>query len=157
MTMSKRFTFDTNLLIYAIDRDAGTKRERAIDLMSRAREADCVLLLQTLAEFYHATTRKGLIAPREAAALIDQWLIVFPAVGYGADTLQAALKRASRPSGKGGSGLWDALLIQSARAAGCAIFLTEDMQDGATIDGIAVRNPLLGSQLDPKLVVELGL
>ena len=36
---------------------------------------------------------------------------------------------------------WDALLVQTARRAGCTTLLTEDLQDGRRFDGIVVRNP----------------
>ena len=38
---------------------------------------------------------------------------------------------------------WDALIIHSARQAGCSILLTEDLQPGQTIDGVRMVNPFL--------------
>lgn len=36
---------------------------------------------------------------------------------------------------------WDALVVRSASAAGCGRLLSEDMQDGQTIDGVRIENP----------------
>jgi predicted nucleic acid-binding protein len=36
---------------------------------------------------------------------------------------------------------WDALLLASANAAGCAIFLSEDLNDGQTYGAVKVVNP----------------
>ena len=48
----ERVTLDTNVLIYAIDKDADPKQERAIDLIENcALSNDCVLTIQALAEF----------------------------------------------------------------------------------------------------------
>jgi predicted nucleic acid-binding protein len=40
-----------------------------------------------------------------------------------------------------GFSFWDALIVAAARRLGCAILLTEDLQDGQDLDGMVVRNP----------------
>lgn len=37
--------------------------------------------------------------------------------------------------------LYDALIVAAATQAGCRLLLSEDMADGATIDGLTIRNP----------------
>jgi hypothetical protein len=41
--------------------------------------------------------------------------------------------------------LWDALIVQAAKRAGCDEILTEDLTDGQTIEGIRIRNPFGGT------------
>jgi len=41
---------------------------------------------------------------------------------------------------------FDALLIATARRAGCHTFFTEDMQDGRSFEGITIRSPFRLSQ-----------
>jgi hypothetical protein len=36
---------------------------------------------------------------------------------------------------------WDSLVVAAARVQGCAILLSEDLQDGASFAGVTVRNP----------------
>ncbi len=36
---------------------------------------------------------------------------------------------------------WDALILASAREAGCEIFISEDLQDGARLFGLEIVNP----------------
>jgi predicted nucleic acid-binding protein len=36
---------------------------------------------------------------------------------------------------------YDALIVASARNAGCTLLLTEDLQAEAVIDGVRIRNP----------------
>ena len=55
---ANRLTLDTNILIYAIDRDAKDKHKRAISVIEQAIHLDCVLTLQALCELYAAATRK---------------------------------------------------------------------------------------------------
>ena len=40
-----------------------------------------------------------------------------------------------------GVNFWDALVIYTARAAGCRILYTEDLQHGRRFDGLEVVNP----------------
>jgi predicted nucleic acid-binding protein len=54
-------------------------------------------------------------------------------------------------------GLFDALLLATARQAGCTIMLSEDMHDGAGLDGIVVRNPFADQAVVDDLRPLLGL
>ena len=37
--------------------------------------------------------------------------------------------------------LYDALIVAAAMQAECRLLLTKDMEEGATIDGLTIRNP----------------
>jgi predicted nucleic acid-binding protein len=37
--------------------------------------------------------------------------------------------------------LWDALILEAARSAGCSTLLTEDLQPGFRYQGVTVENP----------------
>jgi predicted nucleic acid-binding protein len=36
---------------------------------------------------------------------------------------------------------WDALIVRSARAAGCSVVFTEDMKPGQSYDGVLIQKP----------------
>ncbi len=38
---------------------------------------------------------------------------------------------------------WDALVVSAAAHAECSVLLTEDLQDGQSVDGLTVVNPFL--------------
>jgi predicted nucleic acid-binding protein len=40
-----------------------------------------------------------------------------------------------------GFSFWDALILRAASKTGCAVLLTEDLQDGRVFDGVQVSNP----------------
>ena len=61
MTVKGRFTLDTNILIYAVDRKVGHKRDYSNALVGQAVLRYCVWTVQGLGEFVHATTRKNLL------------------------------------------------------------------------------------------------
>jgi predicted nucleic acid-binding protein len=89
----------------------------------------------------------------DALAQARDWLRVFPIVA--AD--QYALELAYTAIEHGRFGLFDALLLATARHAGCSIALSEDMHDGAELDGIIVRNPFGQCTLAEDLLPLLGL
>lgn len=137
MTVRSRFTLDTNILVYAVDREAGTRHDGAKDIVARAAFRNCLLSVQSLAEFFHATTRKRLLEPQGARAFVRDWLAVF-------DTYQAdptSLADAMELSAEHRMSFWDAMLWAAARQAGCAVLLSEDMQHGFQLRGVRVVDP----------------
>ena len=151
MTVKGRFSLDTNILVYAVDRDAGERHRRSRELVGRAALSDCVLTTQSLAEFFHATTRKNLLEPESAGAFVRTWLEVFPVTS--AD--ESGLVDAMDAVGEHRLSFWDAMLWAAARQAGCSAILSEDMQHGRRLGGVEFVNPFaadaaarLGALLD---------
>lgn len=142
----QRFSIDTNILVYSVDRDAGTRHEQSRVLMDALADHDCILTIQALAEFFHAVTRKGRMPSDEAAAMVRDWMALFPVAVADARALGEAIRLKSEH----GFAFWDAMLVQAARAAGVTRLLTEDMQDGRAVDGLRLENPFkAGFGLDP--------
>lgn len=135
MTPAPRFTLDSNILVYAADRREPVRQDSAIDIIIRAAQRDCVLTPQALAEFFHAVTRKHIMPRAEAALQVQAWMVVFP-VTQGAG--EAALLTALEESVAGRLQFFDALLLATARDAGCDAIITEDMGEHANLDGVRV-------------------
>ena len=133
----ERTFVDTNVLVYADDRSAGKKGERARSLLRELMTSRYgVLSIQVLQEYFAVATRK-LGVPAELARrkieLLSSLDIVRPDV---ADVLAAIdLTRLRSIS------FWDALIVRAAENAGCTVLLSEDLQDGEVISGVRVRNP----------------
>ena len=134
MTVKGRFSLDTNILVYAVDRDAGERHERSKELIGRAAQRDCVLTVQALAEFFHATTRKKLLEPSRASAF---WLDVFQVISANDTALVDAMDAVDEHR----LSFRDAMIWATARQIGCAALLSEDMQDGRRLSGIEFINP----------------
>ncbi len=95
----QRFSIDTNILVYSIDKDAGTRHQQARELVDALVETDCVLTLQALAEFFHAVTRKDKMPTDEAAAMLHDWMELFPvAVADGRTLREADLRLRGLPT-----------------------------------------------------------
>ena len=93
---------------------------------------------QVLQEYYVTVTRKlrpGLpvAAARDDVRALTQWNPVL--------TDTALLERAWIIEEKAGLAFWDALIVAAASAAEASTLLTEDLQDGAEIEGVLVVNP----------------
>ena len=132
-----RFTLDTNILVYSVDRTQGPRHELSREIVGRAVHADCWLTLQAISEFYSSVTRKRILLGSRAAALADTWLAAFPcAVASG-----TAVRTALPASVAGNASYWDALLVATAAEAGCGMVLTEDMADGTRLAGVEIHNP----------------
>jgi predicted nucleic acid-binding protein len=135
--MAERFSIDTNVLLYAADNTAGEKHKGAVELLHAAAALDCLLTIQGLAEFYHAVTRRGGISSRAAAQLVEDWTLQFPTAAPEAAQLSVALQQVVRH----GLAFWDALLLETVRAAGCRLLLSEDFQHGRNYGGVLVLDP----------------
>ena len=150
---AEAYTLDTNIFIYAVDGSAGPKHRLAVEIVDHSIEGPCVVTVQAMAEFVFAVTRKALVPRHEAVAQARDWLRVFPTVATDAKALDAAYAAVE----EGRFALFDALLLATARNAGCTVALSEDMHDGAALDGIVVRNPFANGALADDLRPLLGL
>lgn len=135
-----RFTLDTNILVYAIDRDAGDRHLAALDIARRARGRDCVLTLQSLAELFRALTSPKLKVPAERAArIVQEWQDALPVAA--AD--EACLTDAMDAVIHHGWSFWDAMIWATAKRHGCRLLLSEDGQAGRTLGGVTIVNPFI--------------
>jgi len=131
-------SFDTNILVYATASISDMRVVRARDLIARAmRAASGILLLQTLAEFSNVAIRKARIPVEDIRTTVDVWRAVLPVQAADNSDLSAALEavRAHRLA------FWDAMLRVSAQRGGVRHLLTEDMQDGFTLQGVTFIDP----------------
>jgi len=136
-----RFTVDTNVLVYASDTGSPEKRRIAREIMARAMTLDAVLTAQALAEFLNVVRRKNPAGFSAARAQAERWATVFPVASTNWEQVSKAAELAERHRLQ----FWDCLIWQSARALQTAVFLSEDMQDGFSMDGMTVLNPFAGA------------
>ena len=131
-----RFSIDTNVLFYAFE--AETKRSIVADrLLRSAIVADCVLTNQVLGEFLNVTRKRMPSRMAEARAAISAWALLFPVAATDTTHLTEGSQIAERHRLQ----FWDSVIIIVAKSAGAEWLFTEDMQDGATIDGVRLINP----------------
>ena len=136
--MSVEFV-DTNILIYAHDRKAGSKHDKAVELVARLTDDDSgALSLQVLIEFYAAATGKLPMKSETAEEVIADfgaWTVHCP--------VHADLVRAARLHRRYKVSWWDALIVNSAIALGCSVLWTEDLSNGQLYGTVRARNPFV--------------
>jgi predicted nucleic acid-binding protein len=143
----RRFTLDTNVLVYAIDSAEGDKHQRAKQIVERAARADCALTLQALGEFYVTSQRRRLLPAADAAAQIGDWVELFATVASAETNVVTAAREAAAKR----FSYWDAMMLATADSHGCTTLLSEDMADGVTLGGVTVRNPFRGDRLSDEI------
>ena len=135
----RREFVDSNVLIYSVDPSAGRKGERARALLAElwGRRSGCVSI-QVLQEFYVTVTGKlpqrlSLTEGARKVADFAAWTLHQPAK----DDLLSALEfhREAQIS------FWDAMIVHAARAINATVLYSEDLTHGASVGGVAVRNP----------------
>jgi predicted nucleic acid-binding protein len=135
--MTARSFFDTNVLIYADDKAAPAKQRRALDLVAEHRRAGTgVVSLQVLHEYFVTITRKLRVDQRIARRKVEL-LAEFDVAATDVTDILAAIDFHFLH----GFSFGDALVMRSAKQAGCSVLLTEDMQDTREIDGVRIVNP----------------
>lgn len=130
---------DTNVLLYWRDARDPTKQARAAEWLAQLwRERTGRTSAQVLSEYYVNVTRKldpGL-APDEA------WDDVHALLAWEPQAIDGPLLERGRAVGsRYGLSWWDSLVVAAAQTQGCALLLTEDLQDGARYGGVTVRSP----------------
>ena len=136
--MQGKTFIDSNILIYAFDDSDERKRKMANQVLSDLWSQDAgTLSVQVLQEFYTNVTRKirNPIAKPTAHRVVNHY-----SKWCGATTaheVQAAFRIESAAL----ISFWDALIVACAQNNGATRILSEDMQHGQVIAGIAIVNP----------------
>ena len=137
--MSDKYFVDTNILMYAHDRAAGAKHDRAKALVEELwRDRTGVIstqVLQELAVNLQRKTAKPLdaMATRDVVADYLTWQIVV----NGGDSILGALELEARYQ----ISFWDALVVHAAQSAGTQVLYSEDLSDGQLYGPVRVINP----------------
>jgi predicted nucleic acid-binding protein len=137
------FFVDTNVLLYAVDRGAEAKREIAHDILVRGRFGGLCLGSQVLGEFLNVIRRKQTAVMPRAAALVEQWALIYPVIATGPEHMLAGARLAERYRLQ----FWDSVILAVAIDAGGEALLSEDMQDGAVIEGVTILDPFAPANL----------
>jgi predicted nucleic acid-binding protein len=131
---------DTNILVYAHDRAAGIKHQRARSLIEELwHNGGGVLSTQVLQALCINLRRKtsrplSVEATRTLIHDYSSWTIVTNT----ADSVIQALDIEFRYK----ISYWDALIVQAAEISGAATLYSEDLSDGQSYGSVRVVNPL---------------
>lgn len=149
-----RVALDSNILAYLAGVSRGADDEPKIalarDIIGRlGKVVSLIAPAQTLGELFVVLRRSG-ASPADARAIILEFSETF---GTSASETKTFLTAADLVVDHKLQ-FWDALIVTAAADAGCAMLLSEDMQDGFVARGMTIANPLRPAQ-HPKLTVLL--
>lgn len=125
------------MLAYAEGVNGASLRRTALAVIERLDPENTFLPVQVLGELFHVLVRKAQWKPQQARKSIMDWQDTFVLI----ETSPSVLFAASELSAHHNIGIWDAVVLSAASAAGCRLLLSEDMHSGFTWNGVTVVNP----------------
>lgn len=139
--MSGKQFVDTNILVYAHDRLAGPKHQRAQLLIDRLWESGGGVLSTQVLQELCVNLRRRITQPlpiAEVRQMIRDYA-TWDVVTNTAESVVQALDIEARYR----TSFWDAMILQAAEAAGAAILYSEDLSRNQKYGSVQVINPLL--------------
>ena len=134
--MPKAF-FDTNVLIYQLDKRDAAKQKLCRDLVrDYAARGEAVVSTQILQEFYVVATSELRIDPSRVKRII-RTLENMEVVAVGVDLIHEAIDTSVQSD----LSFWDALVIVAAESANCERLYSEDMSSGQTVRTVKITTP----------------
>jgi len=141
--MASRSFIDTNILIYAEASDIPVKQKAALSLLKQLyKDASGVLSTQILQKYCNVALKKLKLPPQYIRAQLDLYeqfevIQVTPAIIRAGIDLNQTRSIA----------FYNAIVLASAKASGCRVLFSEDMNTGETVDNIQIRNPFVNNVL----------
>ena len=137
--MKNKIFFDTNILVYSVDKFNKQKQKKARLLLKEAANENAVVIsTQVLQEFYVTAVKKLNANPLVVKEIINSFE-KFDIIAVTVEMIKDAvdIRLLNKIS------FWDAIIVVSAEAAKCSALLTEDLNSGQIIKGVKVVNPFL--------------
>lgn len=132
--------FDTNILIYSVDRDETVKSALAGELVeAHLVRGNGAISVQVLREFYSVSRRLGGPLSDDQARQMVAYFSTFKILSEDTSMVLGAVRRVGEMS----ISFWDALIVECALKSGADRLFTEDLQHGQVIEGMRVVNPFL--------------
>ncbi len=143
--MSDKCFVDTNILVYAHDRSAGAKHQRAQVLLEQLWDSGLgVLSTQVLQELCINLRRKvSRPLPVGEVRLLIRDYSTWEVVTNTPESVLQALDIEERFK----TSFWDSLILQAAESSGASILYSEDLATGQHYGTIRVVNPLVVNSL----------
>ena len=141
--MRGKVFLDTNIFICSIDASPGESKKRNIArrlVKEHIQNESGVISMQVLQEIYQVSTQKIEVPlSTEDALEYLHYMAILEIVLPDFNMVVAAIHLHKKHS----MSFWDALILQSAKTAGCFQLLSEDLQHGFRLDDLTVKNPFV--------------
>jgi len=130
---------DNNVLVFVREAREPRKQARATAWLEFLwRQQSGRTSTQVLSEYYVTLTRK--LEPRVPS--VEAWDDASAFLAWRPQPIdEAVMQRGREIEQRYRLVWWDSLIVAAAQLQGCALLLSEDLQDGADYGGVTVRNP----------------
>lgn len=125
---------DSNVIIYSYERDPKSSQAQEL-VQSLADRNVLVVSPQVVAETY--TNLSRVMGSQVARPLIDELIGAVNLWPLDARTVELAFAIHDHY----GYSYWDCQILAAAKLSGAAYLLTEDLQDGQTVEGVTIIDP----------------
>lgn len=140
-----RAFIDTNVIVYALTDQDSAKGAQARALLEHHTDAGTLVIsTQILGETFNALTRRRGVRGQDAlesVRLLARHEVVAPTAGSCLAALELAVQHRLST--------WDAMQVQAAIQADCALLYSEDMQDGRRFGRLQIVNPFHPAAHEP--------
>ena len=139
--MSAKYFVDTNVIVYSMDRSAGDKHARALQVIEELwNSREGAISTQVLQEAIIYLSRRvghrmSARETREALSGFFEWEVFVNTE----ETILKALEMEERYQ----ISFWDALIVQAAEGSGARILYSEDLSHGQIYGTVRVLNPFV--------------
>lgn len=137
MPRTQPYFLDTNILVYAFERELSDKKQIARELIVDA--APWQISWQVIQEFSHVALHKFAtpLTPDYLTGLIELLLSAHCSVYPDASLWQSAIQIQKQTQYR----FYDALVVAAALRSGCPTLHSEDLQHGRRIGDLTIINP----------------
>jgi predicted nucleic acid-binding protein len=136
--MSGKAFLDTNIFIYSFDRLDTRKANVAVQLIrDHAVRGNGVISFQVVQEFFNVAFKRGTMTSEEGESYLMTVLRPFLSVQSSISLYSVALTLRARYQ----HSWYDSLIVAAACEANCSVVYSEDLQHGATLNGVRIENP----------------
>jgi len=132
-----RIAIDTNILAYASGLNDRARKDAAAALFRKLPPDSVFVPVQAIGELFHVLVTKAALPRVDAKAIILKWCDQYPLIETSQRVLFAAMELSSQHHLR----IWDAIMMAAAASAECRLFLSEDLHNGFTWNGVTVVNP----------------
>jgi predicted nucleic acid-binding protein len=140
--MSDRFFLDSNIFVYAFDRSAPAKSQRADKLIREALSTQKgVVSFQVVQEFFNVALRR--FTPPMNMMEAEQYLNAIFRPLLSVHSSMALYLEALQLHASGNLSWYDSLIVSAALEARCDLLLSEDLRHGQRFGSLRVMNPFL--------------
>ncbi|MBQ8681202.1 MAG: PIN domain-containing protein [Treponema sp.] len=137
--MSDKVFLDTNILVYCSDENDIQKQKKAREIVeSLLKTHSGVISTQVLQEFYNVSTKKLKTEKSLAMKDVEDYSVAFPVHNNTPKDILSAISISISTQYT----IYDSLIIAAAKAEGCDVVYSEDLNDGQVVEGVKIENPL---------------